>query len=112
MVSHLTLGAECAVAAVEGADHPAVRRARLGGGERPLVDVVDVPDHVPQLRRDELAGRVRARERIWIYKSHSHMTSSVHTEGRILVFVLMITQKQGGCEESARLGLKCGCKFV
>ena len=29
MVSHLTLGAECAVAAVEGADHPAARRARL-----------------------------------------------------------------------------------
>ena len=66
MVSHLTLGAECAVAAVEGADHPAARRARLGGGQRPLVDVVDVADHVPQLRRDELAGRVRARERIWI----------------------------------------------
>ena len=66
MVSHLTLGAECAVAAVEGADHPAARRARLGGGQRPLVDVVDVADHVPQLRRDELAGRVRARERIWM----------------------------------------------
>ena len=66
MVSHLTLGAEGAVAAVEGADHPAARRARLGGGQRPLVDVVDVADHVPQLRRDELAGRVRARERIWM----------------------------------------------
>ena len=62
MVSHLTRGAECAVAAVEGADHPGARRARLGGGQRPLVDVVDVADHVSKLRRDELAGRVRARE--------------------------------------------------
>ena len=54
----LTLGAEGTVAAVKCAD-----LSRLGG--RSVVYVVHVAHHVPQLRRDELARRVRACERIW-----------------------------------------------
>ena len=54
----LTLGAEGTVAAVKCAD-----LSRLGG--RSVVYVVHVAHHVPQLRRDELAGRVRTREGIW-----------------------------------------------